>query len=650
VEDAAMGLLAYVRKRSLQTKSILSLSIIGSLTLLGMLLGFLCTKTVAADYERMLASNARFELLLTRIMARMNQLSRDEYAYIQNRDAGILQHREHTLQHIFDTLKELALVDQSIIPKDDLKAFEGRIQQHQDYFKIIAQHLTEEGNAESGFLGELRKAAHSAEAVLKGNRSSDQPKVMVSYLMIRRHEKDYLARRDTKYIDKLDEEIGSLRSFLGKSVGFNSNEKAAVFQSAETYRSILRLMHIGYNNLMAQKAKQEEGLQYIDDFMSRLSVKVQEENASRQASLQRLVALVNLIFLFAAVTTLLIIVLSVREFSAVTRSLAQLSQKLYRSGQKNLQTSKSLQSASEKTSAAATEQASAIQETVASINEISAIIDKSVGNANLSAEKADLSYHITAEGKQAVNAMRETMLNIREAMGAMIGQNNQANQRMQTILAVIEKIVERTQVINDIVFQTRLLAFNASVEAARAGEQGKGFAVVAEEVGNLARMSGEASKAITALLQDSRQEVLVIIEESRQQSTLLTEKVKEKVDTGVQIATRCDEILNEVVDHVGFVKTLMGEIASASQEEASGIHNITIAMNELDQTTALNSDMAHQTMSISTTLSQESAALHASVDVLSRIVMGDANVGRKHATRNDGAGAHYDDDSVFMAA
>jgi methyl-accepting chemotaxis protein len=409
-------------------------------------------------------------------------------------------------------------------------------------------------------------------------------------------------------------------------------------------------MHVGYNDLMAQKDKQEEGLQYIDDFMSRLSVKVQEENASRQASLQRLVSLVNLIFLFAAVTTLLIIALSVREFSAVTRSLAELSQKLYRSGQKNLQTSKSLQSASEKTSAAAAEQASAIQETVASINEISAIIDKSVGNANLSAEKAELSYHITAEGKQAVNAMRETMLHIREAMGAMIGQNTQANQRMQTILAVIEKIVERTQVINDIVFQTRLLAFNASVEAARAGEQGKGFAVVAEEVGNLARMSGEASKAITALLQDSRQEVLVIIEESRQQSSRLTEKVTEKVDAGVQIATRCDEILNEVVDHVGFVKTLMGEIASASQEEAGGIHNITIAMNELDQTTALNSDMAHQTMSISNMLSQEAAALHTSVDVLSRIVMGDVNVGRRQATRNDEPRAHDDDDSVSMAA
>jgi methyl-accepting chemotaxis protein len=644
-----MGLAAYVRKRSLQTKSFLSLSVIGSLTLLGMLLGFLCTKTVAADYERMLASNARFELLLTRIMARMNQLSRDEYAYIQNRDAGILQHREHTLQHIFDSLKELAQIEQSIIPTADLKAFEGRIQQHQDYFKIIAQRLAEEGNADSGFLGELRKAAHSAEAVLKNNRSSDQPRVMVSYLMIRRHEKDYLARRDTKYIDKLDEEIASLRSFLGKSVGFNPSEKAAVFQSAESYRSILKAMHIGYNDLMAQKDKQEEGLQYIDDFMSRLSVKVQEENASRQASLHRLVDMVNLVFLFAGVTTLLIIVLSVREFSAVTRSLAELSQKLHRSGQKNLQTSKSLQSASEKTSAAAAEQASAIQETVASINEISAIIDKSVGNANLSAEKAELSYQITAEGKQAVNAMRETMLSIREAMAAMIGQNNQANQRMQTILTVIEKIVERTQVINDIVFQTRLLAFNASVEAARAGEQGKGFSVVAEEVGNLARMSGEASKAITALLQDSRQEVLAIIEESRQQSALMTEKGSEKVDAGVQIATRCDEILNEVVDHVGFVKKLMAELATASKEEAGGIHNITIAMNELDQTTALNSDMAHQTMSISNMLSQEAAALHASVDILSRIVLGDDGRVRKQGPRRDKPDVQ-DDESLPQAA
>ena len=71
------------------------------------------------------------------------------------------------------------------------------------------------------------------------------------------------------------------------------------------------------------------------------------------------------------------------------------------------------------------------------------------------------------------------------------------------ILGYIKSIEEKTKVINDIVFQTKLLSFNASVEAARAGEQGKGFAVVAEEVGNLATMSGTSAEEISKLLESS---------------------------------------------------------------------------------------------------------------------------------------------------
>ena len=70
-------------------------------------------------------------------------------------------------------------------------------------------------------------------------------------------------------------------------------------------------------------------------------------------------------------------------------------------------------------------------------------------------------------------------------------------------MVLISEIGNKTKVINDIVFQTKLLSFNASVEAARAGEHGKGFSVVAEEVGNLAHMSGNSAKEITQLLESS---------------------------------------------------------------------------------------------------------------------------------------------------
>lgn len=389
-----------------------------------MLLGFLCSRTVATEYQDMLASNTRFELLITRVMARMNQLSRDEYAYVTTRDQKLLEHREHTLRHVYEAISELSQLKQTLVPGSEIQAFENRIKAHQEYFKIIAQRLAEEGDAQTGYLGELRKAAHKAEQILKANQSIDQPRVMVSYLSIRRHEKDYIARRDFKYVENLDAEITELRKILGQSPRFTKKDREDILQAAEVYRNILQKMHLGYQDLISQEARQEEGLNHIDEFITKLSEKVRVDNAARQDGLHRLAQIVNLIFVFAAMATLLIIFWSLREFSGLTRSLSKISASLGRSGEKNLRTSISLQKASEKSSAAASEQASAIQETVSTINEISAMVERSVGNANISAEKAELSHQISMEGRQVMNAMRDSMIKIRETMSEMVEQNS----------------------------------------------------------------------------------------------------------------------------------------------------------------------------------------------------------------------------------
>ncbi|MBF0359710.1 MAG: hypothetical protein HQK49_01795 [Oligoflexia bacterium] len=123
-----------------------------------------------------------------------------------------------------------------------------------------------------------------------------------------------------------------------------------------------------------------------------------------------------------------------------------------------------------------------------------------------------------------------------------------ANQHLNSITKIIEQIKTKTTIINDIVFETKILSFNASIEAARAGEYGSGFAVVAQEVGYLAKISGDASLEIANLLDDSLGEVQMIIEDIKNQSIKTREVSNSSLnkfnEISKDISTLCNEIQN----------------------------------------------------------------------------------------------------------
>jgi methyl-accepting chemotaxis protein len=163
------------------------------------------------------------------------------------------------------------------------------------------------------------------------------------------------------------------------------------------------------------------------------------------------------------------------------------------------------------------------------------------------------------------------------------------------------------------------------VEAARAGEHGKGFAVVAEEVGNLAQMSGNAAKEISSMLDGSIQKVEGIVQNTKTRVERLVTVGKEKVDTGSQTAQACGDILNEIVAKVGEVNQIIGEISTASQEQAQGVQEINKAMAQLDQVTQQNAAAAEQASSAGESLMTQTAELEMMVGNLRGIVNGGGN-------------------------
>ena len=295
--------------------------------------------------------------------------------------------------------------------------------------------------------------------------------------------------------------------------------------------------------------------------------------------------------------------------SNLTHHFVSLVTRLKNSVEGTSKTSVDVRGASQRVSSATTQQASAIQETVATLNEISAMVSRSVENTQNSTAKAERSHEIAGEGLQAIRGMIEAMDDIDKSNEDIMKTLNDSNEKIAGIVQMITEISSKTNVINDIVFQTKLLSFNASVEAARAGEHGKGFAVVAEEVGSLAQMSGNAAREIDNLLKDSIQKVQVIVEESRRSVTHQMESGKSKVEKGMQIAQRCSQALDEVTTNVGEVKSLMTDIAAASKEQADGVNNITVAMTQLDKSTQANANTAVETLGFSGTLEKQALAM-----------------------------------------
>ena len=267
-------------------------------------------------------------------------------------------------------------------------------------------------------------------------------------------------------------------------------------------------------------------------------------------------------------------------------------------------------------------QASALQETAASFDEISAMIMKTGENSHR-LEESTKSSQVTAEqGKVAVSGMLSAIEQIRVSNAAIMTQIEDSNNRITGIVKMIGEIGSKTKIINDIVFQTKLLSFNASVEAARAGEHGRGFAVVAEEVGSLAQMSGNAAREISDLLSSSVLTVESIVRENKDKVQALISAGKEKIELGITVAEQCGSSLDEIVRQSAEVGTMVDEIIVAIREQSQGINEVARAINLLDRSTSEITGSSTATSDTAEILMKQASSLNDVVITLEQMTVG----------------------------
>lgn len=257
----------------------------------------------------------------------------------------------------------------------------------------------------------------------------------------------------------------------------------------------------------------------------------------------------------------------------------------------------------EKLSSAAQEQASSLEETSASLTEISGMADANTKGAELADNHAKEVFEITEVTRQSMEQLTTAMNQILES-----------NDRIVKLVKIIEEIGEKTEIIDDIVFKTQLLSFNASVEAERAGEHGRGFAVVAQEVGNLAQMSGKAATEISSIVKNSIKEAESVASEN-----------KERVEAGGELAGSTKEKMEKVLSKLSGVIEAISKITAASREQSQGVGQITNAIEALNQSTQDTAGTAEQSASASAELTGQAQSLMSLVNELRIIVAGSSS-------------------------
>ncbi|MGZ3789282.1 MAG: cache domain-containing protein [Bacteriovorax sp.] len=249
------------------------------------------------------------------------------------------------------------------------------------------------------------------------------------------------------------------------------------------------------------------------------------------------------------------------------------------------ETQKSIQSLAQ----ISVEQASAIEETAASVHEIRSMAEQNSKNSEEALKFSDQNKKISLKGKEALTDLEVAIHDIEKSIENMNEEIENNNKKFEDIILVITEINNKTKVINDIVFQTKLLSFNASVEAARAGEHGKGFSVVAEEVGKLAAMSGDASKEINDLISSSAERISAIVTESKKILSSLNGETTAKVEKGQATSNEFSQIFDNIIQNIEKMSNSINEMSMASKEQGEGITQINMALNQL-------TDAGHQGM------------------------------------------------------
>jgi methyl-accepting chemotaxis protein len=308
----------------------------------------------------------------------------------------------------------------------------------------------------------------------------------------------------------------------------------------------------------------------------------------------------KLVFVISVVSIFLGVILSLFMIITTSRRLEIAYSEIESVAYDIADSSQGLSSASQQLASSSLEQSSSVVETSSSLEEISGMVGAALKGAERSVDLSQRVSDLVKSGTQSMSDLQSAVLQIAEA-----------NHRVEKLAKLIEEIGEKTDLIDEIVFQTRLLSFNASVEAERAGEHGRGFAVVAQEVGNLAQMSGKSANAIGEIVKNSIKEANEVVNLNR-----------DKVELGVELCKKSFEQFANIEKASKEISENSDQILRSSEEQNGGVQQINQAIQLISKSSQENSSLAEEVKMSSNDIHDQGSRLNEVLSSLAQLAKG----------------------------
>ncbi|GAA0789862.1 methyl-accepting chemotaxis protein [Marinobacterium sediminicola] len=607
------------------------LSTLIALILVGFIgMGVIIFNTLGQYRELVLISET-----LAHVEGRKQDLRRYEKDFLARLDDSYLGRFQNTYTEFKTELEQLKELLPEPELQDELNTFDKRMQTYDRSFAAVSELRTEIGlDEKSGLRGALRAAIHGVETEI---RATDNSELLSTLLMLRRHEKDFLLRLDTKYLDRFLKETTLFEQQLDMLLlpSQSASLKPLLAQYREHFQRLVdAYIQLGLTEDAGLMGQMRQAVKSTDELQVELEEHLNKRMDSEQQRLMTTALIAMALAILATVIPAVLMGRSIlRPINALAATMKQASDehdltlRIATDGKDEVArmaedfnrmmdsfrgliarvagTSAQLATAAEQlsattrdTSSGLNQQQAQVLQVAAAVQEMESSMQEIAGNTENTAATASRAQQDASESAARVRSNIDALQLMAEKARETAGVVDQLRSESDSIGTMLD-------VIKDIAEQTNLLALNASIEAARAGEQGRGFAVVADEVRTLASRSQQSAA-------DIEKRIRSLQEQTHNVSRLMQESVSNSEQSAAE-ASATIEALDTITSGAASIVDMTTQVASATEEQASVAAEITRNIEHIRSIMAVANDQVGQNADASQLVAQQATELQTAV-------------------------------------